>query len=269
MLARLKREQRGPFLVWFFKAIFVDPVTARFEMFYLPGLLFLIAVALAYKPPETGTKATPQHLHRRSLSAWVAGFGNALANRLAAADITPNQITFLGLALVAINAVLYLFHRNSFWFGLGLALSFLFDALDGLVARRQGTVSKYGGFLDAMVDRYQEIVTYLVIGIVTHWWAVIFFITTGSMLTSYNKARVAIEMPVDNKGWPDLLIRHRRLWILCFGLMADSSVPWMLHFVLASLAVMTHYTAAQRYFRARTMFARIKPSANCVQNGGS
>jgi phosphatidylglycerophosphatase A len=77
------------------------------------------------------------------------------------------------------------------------------------------------------------------------------------MLTSYNKARAAIEMPVDNKGWPDLLIQHRRLWMLCFGLIGDACVPWLLYFVLVSLAVMSHFTAIQRFLRARRMLVQL------------
>jgi hypothetical protein len=73
------------------------------------------------------------------------------------------------------------------------------------------------------------------------------------MLTSYNKARTAIEMSVDNKGWPDLLVRHRRLWLVSFALVGDICIPWLLHFVLVWLAVMSHFTAVQRYFRARAM----------------
>jgi phosphatidylglycerophosphate synthase len=248
-------------LLSLFEAVFIDPLTSRFAFFYIPGLILLIGIAVAFRRPPRPAALKPQPRAGRSLSSRVVRFGNALADRIAASDITPNQVSWLGLALVACNSVLYLYHRNSFWLGMGLALSYLFDALDGLVARRQGSVSKFGGYLDAVIDRYQEIATCLVLSVVTGWWLVIFFIITGSMLTSYSKARVAIEMPVDNKGWPDLLVRHRRLWLLSFALLGDACVPWLLYFVLISLAAMSYFTAVQRYFRARSMLSRLDREA--------
>jgi len=87
---------------------------------------------------------------------------------------------------------------------------------------------------------------------------VVFFVVTGSLLTSYNKARTAIEILVDNKGWPDLLERPQRIWILCTALILDSVIPVpaafggrLLIVALVALAVLTHFTAAQRFFRAR------------------
>src|SRR5262249_13094455 len=209
--------------------IFVDPITARFLVFYLPALLLLIAVAVVHErrtPQAPRGSAQPR---RSSLSARVVDFGNGLADWLAASDITPNQISCIGLVLGLTNCALYLYHRNGFWLGLGLAMCFPFDSLDGLVARRQKRITKFGAYLDAGVDRYQEIAACLVIAIVTGWWMLLFFVITGGMLVSYNKARAAIEIPVDNKGWHDLMIQHRRLFVLCFGLIADACVPWILY----------------------------------------
>jgi phosphatidylglycerophosphate synthase len=185
-------------------------------------------------------------------------FGRWFLNWLASSDVTPNQITCIGLILVLINCGLYLVYRDTFWLGVGLALSFTFDSLDGVIARRQGTQSKFGGYLDAVVDRYQELAAYLVIAWVNDLWPVVFFVVTGSLLTSYNKARTAIEILVDNKGWPDLLERPQRVWILCTALILDSVIPVpaalggrLLIVALVALAALTHFTAAQRFFRAR------------------
>lgn len=253
---------RGFGLLPLFEEFFGDPLTARFALFYIPGMIVLIAIASVLKkpsPPATEVRTKP--LSQASIVNRVVRFGANLADRIAAADITPNQVSWLGLLLVTANSVLYLYHKNSFWFGAGLTLSYLFDALDGLVARRQGTVSKFGGYLDAIIDRYQEIAAYLALAVVTGRWAAVFMVITGSMLTSYSKARAAIEMPVDNKGWPDLLTRHRRLWLLCFALFGDAFVPWLLNFVLWSLAAMAYFTAIQRYFRARAMLVKLDRAA--------
>jgi phosphatidylglycerophosphate synthase len=194
----------------------------------------------------------------KSLKHVFGSFGRWFLDWLAGSDVTPNQITCIGLVLVLTNCGLYLVYRDTFWLGVGLALSFTFDSLDGAIARRQGTQSKYGGFLDAIADRYQETAAYLVIAWVNDLWPAAFFVVTGSLLTSYNKARTAIEIPVDNKDWPDLLERPQRIWILCTALILDSAIPVpaalggrLLTVTLVVLAVLTHFTAAQRFFRAR------------------
>ena len=100
----------------------------------------------------------------------------------------------------------------------------------------------------------------MVIAWVNDYWVVVFFVITGSMLTSYNKARVALEIPIDNKGWADLLDRPRRMWLLGAALIMDGSVPiptilggGLLYLVLVVLAVLTHFTALQRFVRAHRM----------------
>ena len=89
--------------------------------------------------------------------SWADSFWHMLARPLAAAGLSPNQITWAGLFLVVGNCVFYASHQQSFWLGLGLALSFAFDALDGAVARMTGKTSKYGGYLDAVVDRQVDV----------------------------------------------------------------------------------------------------------------
>jgi len=180
--------------------------------------------------------------------------------------IRPNQLTWLGLGLVVIFCALYLFHKSSPWLGVGLAIAFSFDALDGALARAQGSVSKFGGYLDAVVDRYQETAAFLAIAWVTGWWLVCFLAVTGALLTSYNKARVAIEMPIANKGWPDLLERPQRMGLLVLGLVFDGTLPLpsylgsrFLFLMLCVLAIGTHLTAIQRFLRARRMLAGAAP----------
>ena len=180
----------------------------------------------------------------------------AMATPLVKLGVTPNQVTLCGLFLVLANSAAYCRHRDAFWFGIGLALSFVFDALDGAVARRTGTATKFGGYLDAVVDRYQEIAVFFAIAWVTGWWALCFLALSGALLTSYNKARTAIEIPVDNTSWPDLMERLERIIVICAGLIFDSFlrlplVPGALFLALAVIALLSHLTALQRFFRAR------------------
>ncbi len=187
----------------------------------------------------------------------------AIARPLAATGITPNQVTWLGLVLVVTNCAAYIVHQNSVWFGVGLALSFAFDALDGAVARLQGRTSKFGGYLDAVVDRYQELAAYFAIAWVNDWWMVSFLAITGSFLVSYNKARTAIEIPIQNHNWPDLLERFERIVIICGALILDPFVPLpdflggrVLYLGVAVIAVGSHVTAVQRFYRARSLLLK-------------
>lgn len=191
---------------------------------------------------------------KRLVGAW----GKKAMSLVAESGIEPNEITVIGLVLVSANCAAYIWYRNAFWLGTGLATSFAFDSLDGAVARYQGTQSAYGGYLDAVIDRYEETITYFVISWVNGWWATGFIAVTGSLLTSYNKARTAIETPIDNKAWPDILERPVRMWILCAGLILDTIIPvptqlggHLIWLVLIALGPLTHITAAQRFFRAR------------------
>jgi len=186
-----------------------------------------------------------------------------LAQPLARAGISPNQVTTIGLLLVAANCGLYLLHPNDLLFGVGLAISFACDSLDGAVARAQGSASKFGGYFDAVIDRYQEILVSFVLGWMNGWWVLIFFVTTGSLLTSYNKARTAVEIPIDNAAWPDMIERLERIVVVCGALILNSFIAlpaWLggnfLHAVLVILAVLTHLTALQRFARARALLLR-------------
>jgi phosphatidylglycerophosphate synthase len=186
-----------------------------------------------------------------------------LARPLARTGITPNQVTWIGLALVACNCALFYAHGYTFLFGIGLAFAFAFDSLDGAVARLQGTSSKYGGYLDGVVDRYQEIFVYLAIASVTGWWAIACLALSGSLMVSYNKARAAIEMPIANNNWPDLLERFERIVILSSALILDSFVVLpdflggrVLYFGLLVIAVLSHITAVQRFLRARALLSQ-------------
>ena len=183
-------------------------------------------------------------------------FWNLLASPLVAIGMSPNQVTITGLVLVLANCAAYAWHRNSLWFGLGLAFSFAFDGLDGAVARRTGKSSKFGGYLDAVVDRYQEGAVFFAIAWVTGWWALCFLALFGSLVTSYNKARTALEIPIDNKNWPDLMERMERIIILCAALIFDPLVmlphlPRLLYLGLAIIALFSNLTAIQRFWRAR------------------
>lgn len=235
-----------------------DPTFTFAGWYYSVGIL-LAGASLAFHLLRGNRKpAKPQQFsgpraERPPLASAAVSFGRRFVSLVAESGITPNQITVIGLVLVLFNCGLFLWSHNSFWFGSGLIAALLFDTLDGLVARHQGTSSLFGGYLDAIIDRYEEVAIYLTVAVVLDAWLVSFLIFSGSMLTSYAKARTAIEIPVANKGWGDFLEKPTRLFILCTGLIGAPVLPWFLPVALWMLAAMTHFTALQRFARARFM----------------
>ena len=181
-----------------------------------------------------------------------------VAKTVVAMGLTPNEVTWTGLAGVALASALYPLWPNPPVFGIVLALFFAFDSLDGAVARLRNMGSYYGGYLDAMADRYQEVFVFAALAVAHDCWAAAFFALSGGLLVSYAKARTAIERPIDNAAWPDLMERLERVILLCAGLLIAPLVPWpddwpgsFVAALLIVLGALSHLTAVQRFRRAR------------------
>ena len=185
-----------------------------------------------------------------------------LARGIVRTGLSPNAVTLGGLVLVVAGAAAYPIHRDSLLFALWLAVAFSFDGLDGAVARLTGRSSKFGGYLDAVIDRYQELAVLASIAWVHDAWPAALLVVSGSFLTSYNKARAAMEIAIDNAGWPDLIERLERV-IFIIALLAIARflpiVPGtdiaLLPAGLVVLGTLAHATALQRFFRARARIA--------------
>lgn len=181
----------------------------------------------------------------------------SMATPLVRMGMTPNQVTATGLVLVCATSALYLWHGNPALFGLTLAFAFAFDALDGAVARRRSMCTKSGGYFDAMVDRYQELAVLAALAAVNDLWALALLAFSGGVLTSYAKARTAIEIPIRNEAWPDLFERLERIIFLCAMLLAAGGLSLAgiapaatIAVGLAIYALLAHLTSVQRMRRA-------------------
>lgn len=145
-------------------------------------------------------------------------------------------------------------------FGIAILIIFAFDSLDGAVARMTNTQSSFGGYLDAIIDRYQELFVCAALAYTHDLWIEAFILLSGSYLVSYTKARTAIEHPIDNVAWPDLMERLERVLALCAGLIAAPFIPWpeswsfsYLSTLLLTIGLLTHATAIQRFYRAKKL----------------
>lgn len=181
----------------------------------------------------------------------------SMATPLVRMGMTPNQVTATGLVLVCATSALYLWHGNPALFGLTLAFAFAFDALDGAVARRRSMCTKSGGYFDAMVDRYQELAVLAALAAVNDLWALALLAFSGGVLTSYAKARTAIEIPIRNEAWPDLFERLERIIFLSAMMLAAGGLSLAgiapaatIAVGLAIYALLAHLTSVQRMRRA-------------------
>ena len=80
---------------------------------------------------------------------------NSIGKILAIIPISANQWTYLSVVLAAIGS--YEITQSNLYLGLGLFAAAAFcDLVDGAVARARNEVSKMGGFIDGVCDRFVE-----------------------------------------------------------------------------------------------------------------
>lgn len=172
------------------------------------------------------------------------GIIEPIAAFLARHGIHANTLTIFGCALnILVGVIVGLGHLR--WGGILLILASAFDALDGTVARRVGRPTKFGAFLDSVLDRVSESAVLLGIALwyiksPDVWGELLAYIAiVGSMLVSYTRAR-GEGLGVSTKV--GLLTRVERCIVLIIGLV----FPRLLLPVLGVLALGTVWTTIHR-----------------------
>ena len=180
-----------------------------------------------------------------------------LAGFIAARGISPTTLTMAGPILGSLVCLWFLRSRAVVPFCLAISAVGCLDALDGPVARLTGQVTKFGAYLDAMADRYFEVLVVMTVAYVTGYWVLSMIGLAGSLLVSYAKARAAMEVAISNLEWPDLMERLERDVLFIIGFLASAVISWkplghdLFWWTLLLLAVLIHLTVGQRVLRAR------------------
>ena len=172
--------------------------------------------------------------------------------------LTPNSLTLLGLVVAGASA--YLLSIGELWAG-GVALlaSGLFDLFDGALARATGRASRFGAFLDSVVDRVSEVVVLLGLLIFyvnrteTEGIVLVYLALAGSIMVSYMRARAEGLSIECNIG---IMTRPERIIALGVGLMVSYWWLTMVLVVLAAIAALTMLTSAQRMVHTWRSLAR-------------
>lgn len=156
----------------------------------------------------------------------------------------PNAITIIGL-LLSLAAAYYLSIRDTHLAVVFILLFSFFDMLDGALARELKKVTKFGGFLDAVLDRYTE--GFLFFGIVVGYPSLTvpsFLAFFGSVMVSYTRARA--EYQGVKKCDVGIAERSERLLLLVLGVLFNVLEP-----MLWAIAILAHLTAFQRVMYTR------------------
>jgi CDP-diacylglycerol---glycerol-3-phosphate 3-phosphatidyltransferase len=206
----------------------------------------------------SGQHAPPMRRGGSVIPAWVKQGGRTiltpLINLAIALHLTPNSITVIGLATTIVAAVLVAFDVLLVGAAI-LAFGSLLDAVDGGLARAQGSSTPFGAFFDSTLDRSGEAIVFIGIGA----WLLrtqpdpllpmlaLMIAMGGSLLVSYAHARAqGIGLSADIGLAP----RTERLILVIVGVaLAGFGLTIGLIGVLVILATLTVATVIQRIHR--------------------
>jgi len=185
-----------------------------------------------------------------SLRKLFKGVLNSVGKWLNKMGILPNMITAAGL-IGNIAAAILIACGKLTWGGIIALVMGPLDAVDGTMARLRNENSAYGGFVDSVTDRYDELI--LLGGLMVYFvreqnWIgclLVYFAAMGSVLVSYVRSRAETLGFTAKVG---IMTRVERYLVLIPGLILR--MPFILY-ALGILAVLGNYTAIQRFLHVR------------------
>lgn len=191
----------------------------------------------------------------------VGRVADPLVRKLAAWGVTPDAVTAVGTLGVVASALVF-FPGGHFFVGtLVITFFVLTDTIDGALARKRGTSSPFGAWLDSTCDRLAD---GAVLGSLTLWYAgrghddvllaVTLFVLVASFVVSYEKARAEGLGMTCEVGIAD---RTARLIIVlaAAGLVGLGVPDVLLAVALWVLAVLSAVTMVQRLREVRRQAA--------------
>jgi phosphatidylglycerophosphate synthase len=175
-------------------------------------------------------------------------FGHALdkplGNIARKIPFSPNSLSITGFIITLFACCILSFDLLSG--GFLILVGAIFDVLDGVVARAQNKMTRFGAFLDSVLDRYSDAFILLAIAYnmrnVSNTTGVMLCLGTllGSFLISYARARAEGLGQECKYG---IMERPERLILLSIGTISGFIIP-----VLWVLVVLTNFTVLQRIY---------------------
>ncbi|MEM4166473.1 MAG: CDP-alcohol phosphatidyltransferase family protein [Candidatus Bilamarchaeaceae archaeon] len=187
------------------------------------------------------------------------GFMSSLQDRVGKAlsfiPLTPNQWTILSFLVALISSYFIIkgqFLQASFFF----AIAVLMDAIDGAVARAKGSVTKFGAFLDGLVDRFVETAVLLSFMLLNfsdtfYYFGFLFFLIFGTYMTSFVRAYAHHKGLIDENDCQKmggLFERGERCILLVFVIVsANFNIMYAVYLAYIG-AFLSFLTTIQRIF---------------------
>lgn len=175
-----------------------------------------------------------------------------LGSALAGWGVSANAVTIASLVLAFVAAIAFGFGH----FGLGAlvaCLAALCDALDGLVARAQGKVSRFGQILDTTIDRYVDALLLGGIAVAFREEVVALVLVlaamVGGFMVSYASS-LERELGVEVPTTIPMRRAHRLAYLLTGAALAPLVGLGPLVLALGSIAVLGNLSATRRVFTA-------------------
>jgi CDP-diacylglycerol--glycerol-3-phosphate 3-phosphatidyltransferase len=194
---------------------------------------------------------------REFLGKWVRRGFSPLLTVLERLGVTPNHITIVAFLINVGAAVLVGFDHYVAAASVFIGASLL-DLVDGSLARRTGSTTSFGSFLDSTLDRLSEGAMFAAIayrlaideGVASQQMrgvnvALVVLALLGSVTVSYTRAR-AESLGVECKV--GLASRFERIFLICTGLylvgggLYLDALPYAIYVILA----LTMFTVIQR-----------------------
>lgn len=118
----------------------------------------------------------------RKISTWIS--------EKIVDHVTPNQMTVITFLIGVLSALLVLVNRPLG--GVLYQISSILDGVDGEIARASMRTSKFGGWVDSILDRYVDFLFLLALAVSLNdlkMWVVAAFAIFGSFMVSYTTER--------------------------------------------------------------------------------
>jgi phosphatidylglycerophosphate synthase len=161
--------------------------------------------------------------------------------------ISPNTITLASFSISVIATLVFFFFNRPLGFSIFI-FSVLMDSLDGALARKTKRVTKFGAYLDSVVDKIVESLIFFCFAFYN--WPLAFLAGVSSILVSYSRHR-ADEFKIKVTG--GIFERAERIgFVLILGLILELSqfqslIPYILFlsFLLSSITILQRVNTAK------------------------
>lgn len=157
---------------------------------------------------------------------------------------SPNTLTFTGF-LITVSAAIIIPISIRLG-GILILIGGIFDVIDGVVARTRGKATKFGAFLDSVLDRYSDAFLFLALS----WYFIAksnligVYLSLGTLvgafLISYARARAE---GIGESCHTGIMERPERIILLAFAAITGWLLP-----ILWIMLILTHITVFQRIY---------------------